>query len=47
MFTTVKLRDNLKPGDYSDPGWYNPPANTIAKRVSSNPEFGDPPRQKK
>jgi FtsP/CotA-like multicopper oxidase with cupredoxin domain len=46
MFTTVKVRDHLKPGDYTDPGWYNPPANTIASRVSSDQDFGNPPRRK-
>ena len=46
MFTTVKVRDNLKPGDYSDPGWYNAPKGTVASRVSSNPNFGNPIRRK-
>jgi len=30
MFTVVKVRDNQKPGDYSDPGWYKHPARTVA-----------------
>ena len=46
MFTTVKVRDNLKPGDYSDPGWYNSPTGTVAARVSSDPNFGNPIRRK-
>ena len=46
MFTTVKVRDNLQRGDYSDPGWYNAPKGTVAARVSSDPEFGSPPRRK-
>lgn len=46
MFTTVKVRDNLKRGDYSDPGWYDAPKGTVAARVSSDPDFGDPPRRK-
>jgi hypothetical protein len=46
MFTTVKVRDNLAKGDYSDPGWYNAPAGTVAARVSSNPDFGNPIRPK-
>lgn len=46
MFTTVKVRDNLQKGDYSDPGWYRPPSGTIASRVSSNPNYGNPPRLK-
>ncbi len=44
MFTTVKVRDNLTKGDFSDPGWYPAPGGTVAKRVSSNPEFGSPIR---
>ena len=46
MFTTVKVRDNLSRGDYSDPGWYDAPEGTVAARVSSDPEFGSPPRRK-
>lgn len=30
MFTVVKVRDDLKPGDYSDPGWYEHPKGTVA-----------------
>jgi FtsP/CotA-like multicopper oxidase with cupredoxin domain len=44
MFTTVKVRDNLKAGDYRDPGWYNAPKGTVAARVSSDPNFGNPVR---
>jgi FtsP/CotA-like multicopper oxidase with cupredoxin domain len=46
MFTTVKVRDNLKPGDYRDPGWYNAPKGTVATRISSDPNFGNPIRPK-
>ena len=46
MFTTVKVRDNLKRGDYNDPGWYRTPSGTVASRISRDPEFGDPPRNK-
>ncbi len=46
MFTTVKVRDNLAPGDFSDLGWYDAPKGTIASRVSSDPDFGNPPRRK-
>ena len=45
MFTLVKVRDDIAPNDFSDPGWYNPPAATIAKRISSNPNYGNPPRK--
>jgi len=30
MFTVVKVRDDQKRGDYSDPGWYKHPAGTVA-----------------
>ena len=46
MFTTVKVRDNIRPGDFSDPGWYDAPPGTVAARISSDPNFGNPPRRK-
>lgn len=30
MFTVLKVRKNQKPGDYSDPGWYQHPPGTVA-----------------
>jgi len=45
MFTMVKVRDHITPGDFSDPGWYDTPDGTQASRVSSDPTFGDPPRR--
>jgi manganese oxidase len=30
MFTVVKIRPDLAPGDYRDPGWYHAPRNTVA-----------------
>ena len=45
MFTTVKVRDDLQPGDFSDPGWYEPPAEEVASCISRDPDFGDPPRR--
>jgi hypothetical protein len=30
MFTVVKVRDDQKPGDYGDPGWFRHPAGTQA-----------------
>lgn len=45
MFTMVKVRDHITPGDFSDPGWYDAPDGTRASRVSSDPTFGDPPRK--
>ena len=44
MFTTVRVRDRLAPGDQRDPGWYDAPAGSTAARVSRDPDFGDPPR---
>ena len=44
MFTTVRVRDRLAPGDLRDPGWYDAPPGSTAARVSRNPDFGDPPR---
>ena len=31
MFTVVKVRPDLKPGDYRDPGWYRQPAGSAAR----------------
>lgn len=47
MFTVVKVRDNIKPGDFSDPGWYPSPKSEIARRVSTAPDFGKPFRKTK
>jgi FtsP/CotA-like multicopper oxidase with cupredoxin domain len=30
MFTLVKIRADLAPGDYRDPGWYEPPPGSVA-----------------
>ena len=30
MFSVVKVRDDVKPGVYTDPGWYKHPAQTVA-----------------
>jgi manganese oxidase len=45
MFTIVKVRDDQKPGDYTDPGWYRSPRDQIARRVSADPDFGQPHRR--
>jgi len=47
MFTVVKVRDDIKPGDFSDPGWYEAPPRTIATRISTDPDFGNPVRRKR
>jgi FtsP/CotA-like multicopper oxidase with cupredoxin domain len=31
MFSVVKVRDDVKPGDYRDPGWYKHPPATLAR----------------
>ncbi len=33
MFTVVKVRDDLAPGDYRDPGWYRNPPGTVAWKL--------------
>jgi hypothetical protein len=33
MFTVVKVRENQKPDDYQDPGWYQQPKGTQAYEV--------------
>jgi hypothetical protein len=38
MFTVMKIRANLAPGDYRDPGWYHAPAGSVAYLYQ-----GDPP----
>ncbi|SEQ17819.1 Tat (twin-arginine translocation) pathway signal sequence [Solimonas aquatica] len=45
MFTVVKVRNDLAAGDYRDPGWYQFPKGTVARRVSADPDFGSPPRR--
>ncbi len=45
MFTVLKVRDELAPGDFRDPGPYRNPEGTVAHRVSNNPDFGNPVRR--
>ncbi|MGQ0586527.1 MAG: multicopper oxidase family protein [Gammaproteobacteria bacterium] len=45
MFTVVKVRDDLAPGDYRDPGYYKNPKGTVAWRTSADPGFGKPVRR--
>ena len=35
MFSVVKVRDNLKRGDYGDPGAYQHPAGTLATEYTA------------
>jgi FtsP/CotA-like multicopper oxidase with cupredoxin domain len=44
MFTVMKVREGLAPGDYRDPGWYKHPPGTVAYAVDSG-SAGAPLRQ--
>ena len=37
MFTVVKVRDEVKPGDYRDPGWFKHPQGTVAWEWTGEP----------
>ena len=43
MFTVVKVRADLAPGDYRDPGWYQHPQGTVAYEADA---LGAPAAQK-
>jgi FtsP/CotA-like multicopper oxidase with cupredoxin domain len=43
MFTVVKVREGLAPGDYRDPGPYKNPEGTVAYEFKGSPS--EPPRQ--
>ncbi len=45
MFTVVKVRNDLPPHDYRDPGPYPNPPGTVARCVSRDPNFGKPVRR--
>jgi hypothetical protein len=45
MFTLLKVRDGLAPGDFRDPGPYAHPEGSVARRVSRDPGFGAPVRR--
>jgi FtsP/CotA-like multicopper oxidase with cupredoxin domain len=44
MFTVIKVRDRLPRGG-ADPGWYDHPPGTVARRVSEDANFGTPARR--
>jgi L-ascorbate oxidase len=44
MFTVVKVREGLRPGDYKDPGPYQHPPGTVAYEVDVA-EAGAPERE--
>ena len=35
MFSVIKVRKDLKKGDYKDPGWFNHPKGTVAREVDA------------
>lgn len=37
MFTVVKVRPDVKPGDYRDPGWYTHPKGSVAREWTGAP----------
>ena len=43
MFTVMKVREDVAPGDYRDPGWYQHPRGTVAYEVDA---AGAPAAQK-
>jgi hypothetical protein len=45
MFSVLKVRDDLAPGDFRDPGPYRNPPGTVARRISNDPDFGHPVRR--
>jgi hypothetical protein len=44
MFSMVKVRRDQKPGDYSDPGWFQHPPGTVAYEFSG--KLAEPDRFK-
>ncbi|RTL35019.1 MAG: copper oxidase [Burkholderiales bacterium] len=43
MFSVLKVRRGLRRGDYSDPGWFQHPAGTLAREVGDAPAAHRPP----
>ena len=44
MFSVVKVRDDVKPGDFKDPGWFKHPPGTVAREYTG--ELDPPVRGK-
>ncbi|CAN7300246.1 multicopper oxidase family protein [Rhizobacter sp. LjRoot28] len=44
MFSVVKVRDDVKPGGYADPGWYRHPQGTVAYEYTG--QVPEPSRSK-
>jgi hypothetical protein len=45
MFNVVKVRDDLAPDDYRDPGWFTHPTGSLAQRISTSAGYGNPARR--
>jgi hypothetical protein len=43
MFSVVKVRDNVAPGDYRDPGWFKHPQGTVAREYTTE-DLGPAPQ---
>jgi FtsP/CotA-like multicopper oxidase with cupredoxin domain len=41
MFTVVKIREDIAPGDYRDPGWYKHPSGTVAWKLEEGGATGE------
>jgi hypothetical protein len=37
MFTVLKVRETVRPGDYTDPGWFEHPEGTVAYPLDQTP----------
>ena len=44
MFSVIKVRDDVKPGSYADPGWYRHPQGTVAYEYTG--QVPEPSRSK-
>ena len=44
MFNVLKVRDDLAPDDYRDPGWFDHAPASLARCVSTDPTYGSPHR---
>jgi hypothetical protein len=42
MFSVVKVRDDVRAGDYRDPGWFKHPAGTVASEYTADDDSAAP-----
>jgi len=45
MFTVIKVRDGIARDSHADPGWYRHADGTVARRVSTDRDYGAPVRR--